>query len=185
MHSSIARLTSVAFFIALLPCTGGCSSSPFITWKEQVKLNDSRVIVVDQKRRSDHGTDREAWLTINLPDFSPQPIVWHENLFPILINVDQGNLYVVGFPGSSVELKLYGNPRPPYVGFLWQGGAWKRIPFERIPATIYKTNMLVADFSPKEATLLTLAEKESASLNGRPGVPDTLLLLDPSMGNGQ
>ncbi|MGZ3254869.1 MAG: hypothetical protein ACXU7D_11245, partial [Burkholderiaceae bacterium] len=65
---------------------------------------------------------REGWLTISLPEFSEQPIVWHEHLFAIVVNIHGGRLYVVGCPPTAREEQYYGNPKPNYVGFVWEGG---------------------------------------------------------------
>ena len=60
------------------------------------------------------------------------------------LNVHQGKLFVVGYPGTRVELKYYGNPQPPYVGFRYDDGQWRRIPFTDILEAIYETNKIVA-----------------------------------------
>src|SRR5579864_2311971 len=142
------KLVLLIVITGCVMCLSACSFFGYVTWQEEVMLNDGRVIVVEQKKHIDHGIGREAWLTINLPEFSARPIVWHESLSPLIVNIDGGRLYVVGFPPSEVELKHYGSPRPPYVGFVWENGAWKQIPFEKIPERIYTTNMLIDGFPP-------------------------------------
>src|SRR5271156_2486460 len=76
-----------------------CGGPDSITWQEEVKLNDGRVIVVTQKKRCEGAytggnyascITREAWLTIALPEFSSQPMVWHESLDPMVVNIDGG-----------------------------------------------------------------------------------------------
>src|ERR1017187_6175079 len=98
--------------IVLLIVTTGClmnlaACSPYVTWKEEVKLNDGRVIVVEQKKLVEDEMAREAWLTINLPEFSAEQIVWHEHLSPIVLNIDEGMLYVVGQPPTAREERQY------------------------------------------------------------------------------
>lgn len=158
---------------------GACSFFGYVTWKEEVQLNDGRVIVVEQQKRAGHGIAREAWLTINLPEFSAQPIVWHEHLSPLVVNIDGGKLYVVGYTPTVVEFKQYGNPRPFYVGFVWKGGVWSRISFDRIPARIYVTNMLIDGFPPRGTAFLTLEKKNGSDMNGRATAPPSLKRIDP------
>jgi len=150
-----------------------CADS--ITWQEEVKLNDGRVIVVTQKKRCEGAYTggnyaaciaREAWLTIKLPEFSAQDIVWHENLNPRIVNTHNGRLYVVGWPPTGREFELYGKQRPPYFGFVWENNQWKRIPFADIPEAIYDTNMLIESIPPAGTKLLTLGEKGSREING-------------------
>lgn len=162
----------------LTVCTG-FTFSPFVTWKEEVMLNDGRVIVVEQKKRADRGIAREAWLTISLPEFSAQPIVWHENLTPLIVNVDSGRLYVVGYPPTVVECRHYSDPRPFYVGFVWGGRTWNQIPFEEIPESIYTTNMLIEGFPPSGTDLLTLEKKNSREVNNATGMSPSFKRLNP------
>jgi hypothetical protein len=179
MFKIISKITLVlGCLVSLSACSG-----EFVTWREEVKLNDGRVIVVEQKKRDVEDMDREAWLTINLPEFSTKPIVWHENLRPLTVNIDGGRLYVVGFPPTGVEGHQYGCPRPPYVGFVWENGTWNRIPFEGIPERIYTTNMLTYRFPPRGTTLLTLEEKNGSKLNGDLTVPPGLKKINPKLGN--
>ena len=68
---------------------------------------------------------------MDLPEFAAIPIVWHQSLSPIVVNIDAGKLYVVGLPPTGREDEMLGRPRPPYIGFVWQGGQWKQIAFEQ------------------------------------------------------
>lgn len=174
----IKKLIQLSVIIGCLMNLTACSQT-IVTWQEEVKLNDGRVSVVEQKKRSDGRIARESWLTINLLEFSTKPMVWHENLHPMILNIHEGRLYVVGTPPTVREARLYGNPAPPYVGFMWERDSWKRIPFEQIPEAIYPTNMLIENFPPKDTTLLTLVKKGSVEVNGDPRYPKDLKRIDP------
>jgi hypothetical protein len=174
----IKKFTQVLVILTGLINLNACSKLSEFTWREQVKLNDGRVIVVTQKRRCELAIqtrdnfgciEREAWLTIDLPEFSATPMVWHEKLHPRIVNIHNGHLYIVGKPPTSRESRHYGmyaKPVPPYIGFVWENGLWKRLPFELIPEAIYDTNMLIEGIPPKGITLLTLKLKESHQVNG-------------------
>lgn len=185
----IAQLTLLLGGFLALP---SCAGSEHKTWKEEVKLNDGRVIVVTQKKRCSIAYTggnyasciaREAWLAIKLPEFSAQEIVWHESLSPLVLNVHSGRLYVVGEPPTGSEFRTYGKPQPPYVGFVFESGQWKRIPFAEIPEAIYDINMLIEGIPPNELDHLTLAKKESiraAIINRNPPEIEMLLKrIDP------
>jgi len=164
--------------LAFCRSLGWCARpSPYVSWQEEVKINDGRVIVVDQKKRKGGLMAREAWLTFNLPEFSPQPILWHENLSPLILNISGGKLYIIGYPPTVVECTHYGKPDPSYVGFVWDGGNWVSIPFEQIPNNIYDTNMLIEGFPPYGTKLLVLTQKASREVNGAVGMPPALLHL--------
>lgn len=160
MKKSILLLGLLGCLLNLAAC------SPYVTWKEEVKLNDGRVIVVEQKVRTEGPIPREDWLTINLPEFSQQSIVWHEHLVPLIVNIDEGRLYVVGEPQTEREVRQYGCAEPPYLGFVWESGRWVRIPFEKIPERIYSVNMLLEGLPPTGTSLMTLEKKDGPELNG-------------------
>jgi hypothetical protein len=174
------------FLIAMLQLTA-CSKT--VEWKEEVKLNDGRVIVVTQKKRCEGGDytaktgatciARESWLTINLPEFSSQEILWHESLNPMVVNIHQGRLFVVGFPPHTLEFRAYGATNPPYFGFIWENGKWKRIAFSEIPEAIYDTNMLIESIPGNKTDFLTLPTKNSPEENGTFTKPAYLHRIDP------
>jgi hypothetical protein len=164
-----------------------CSNT--VQWDEEVKLNDGRVIVVTQKKRCEGGdyaaktkascVAREAWLTIRLTEFSDKEIVWHESLNPLVVNIHQRRLYVVGIPPTSLEFRTYGATNPPYFGFVLDGGAWRRIPFTEIPEAIYGTNMLIESIPGTKTTLMTLERKNSFEENGTSTKPAPFHRVDP------
>jgi hypothetical protein len=170
--------------ITILGCLMNLAAcSPYVTWNEEVKLNDGRVIVVEQRVRAQGPIPREDWLTINLPEFSQRPIVWHENLVPFVVNIDEGRLYVVGNPPTPFETRHYGCQSPPYLGFVWENERWNRIPFDKIPKEIYSTNMLIEGLPPQGTSLLTLEKKNSAELNGSAGLT-WARTINPNSGSG-
>ena len=191
MLKKIVLITLMTGFAVLTACS---KSVEYVTWQEEVRLNDNRTIVVTQKKFCDGGPhtggkfayclDREAWLTINLPEISSQPIVWHEHLHPMIVNIDRGRLYIVGIPPTEREYRLYGNPEPIYIGFVWENGQWKRIPFNDIPEPIYDTNMLIEGIPSKGTTLLTLKNKESVEMNGKPEYDADQRHIDPKFNSG-
>lgn len=145
----------------------GCADT--LTWQEEVKLADGRVIVVTQKRRYESANTghspytssipREVWLTFKLPEFGDKDIVWREKLKPRILNLHNGKLYIVGFPPTGHEFYLYGKPKPSYLGFRYEGGSWLRIPFAEIPVAIYDTNMLIENAPPNKSGRISLADK--------------------------
>lgn len=155
----------------------GCATSTpregaFREWQEEVHLNDGRVITVKQKWRCDRigkdntgkeycATMRESWLTFRLPEFSNQDIEWNEQLWPLVLNVDKGQLYIVGIADGG-EFLIYGKPQPPYVGYRWDVNQWHRIPFGEIPEAIYKTNM-ATELPPSQSPRLFKLEAKDKS----------------------
>lgn len=164
-----------------------CSNT--VQWDEEVKLNDGRVIVVTQKKRCEGGDynakrnasclAREAWLTIRLPEFSAKDIVWNESLIPMVVNVHQGQLYVVGQAQTTLEFRAYGATNPPYFGFIWRDGTWRRIPFVEIPEAIYDGNMLIEAIPKNRTKFLSIERKTSYEENGDARYPSFYRRIDP------
>jgi hypothetical protein len=135
---NITKLIALALALGVSLTACGAGS---IKWEEEVKLLDGRVIAVTQKNRVEEDVSREFWLTFKLPEFSNQEILWHENLRPIVINIYKNKLYVVGIPGTIIEYNQYGRKEPIYIGYRYETGKWRLIPFNEIPEAIYDTNL--------------------------------------------
>lgn len=164
--TSILKRLGAGALLASIPLLGSCGNNT-LTWQEEVKLLDGRVITVTQKRRYEGvytGQDfgavvREAWLTLKLPEFGNQDIIWHESLHPQILNFHNGRLYIVGVPPTGQEFYQYGKPKPTYVGFRYEGGKWLRIPFAEIPEAIYVTNLWIENVPPNKSGNISFADK--------------------------
>lgn len=190
VEESCVKLLLLIFILLI---TGCASASPkqveFREWQEEVKLNDGRVIVVKQKWRCDYigknprgdycGTMREAWLTFNLPEFSNHDIEWNEQLRPMVLNIDKGQLYLVGKFAIGAHQELWGNPRHPYIGFRWDVDKWQQIPFHEIPEAIYTTNMATG-FPPPESPLFFKFEAKIQSIRN-PRISKDSKVINPKL----
>lgn len=162
----------------------GCSDT--LTWKEEVRLSDGRVVVVTQKRRYEgvytgHNfgkIPREAWLTIRLPEFGDQDITWHEKLGPLVVNIHQSKLYVVGWPPTAYEFRLYGKYDPPYRAFIYENRQWRAIPIETVPAAIYDVNLWVDNSPPNDTGFVSFADKAKEKRD--PTLSNKYKRIDPS-----
>jgi len=178
------RYVILSIVLVSMPMLGGCSDSK--SWKEEVKLQDGRVITITQKRRyesvytgSNTGNlPREFWLTFKLPEFGDKEITWHENLMPQVLNVYQGKLYVVGTPFTEREFRQYGKPYPEYVPYRYDAGQWQRIAFTEIPVAIYDTNMWI-DIEPENnSKFISLAIKATEMKDD--SLPDPVKRISPN-----
>ena len=156
--TELFKRMTLGFVLASVPLVGGCGDN-ILTWQEEVKLLDGRVIMVTQKRRIEEKMPREAWLTFKLPEFGDKEIMWHENLSTQVLNIYQGKLYVVSNFPSQLEFRKYGEPKPPYIGFRYDNGQWTRIPFNEIPEAIYDTNMYFENMAVHRLKHVSLNDK--------------------------
>ena len=151
------KLLYLVFAIGGLMNLSACSNT--FSWDEEVKLLDGRVITVQQTQQFEDAMPRDVWVRFKLPEFDTKEIVWHEALRAMVLNVYQGNLYIVGRPGTGIEYKRYGRPEPYYIGFRYEKGLWVRIPFNEIPTAIYDTNMWFDNMGIYKIKHLSLEEK--------------------------
>lgn len=162
-------IKSIVLILTLEVSMAGCADT--LDWKEEVKLLDGRIIVVEQKRRYERaytGQDfgnvaREAWVTFKLPEFENQDIVWHESLGIRVLNVFEGKLYIIGNPFTYREFKQYGEPNPTYVSYRFDNGQWTRLAFNQIPVAIYDSNMWLETAPDKGDIFVSLADKAKQS----------------------
>jgi len=171
-------------------CVAGTSQhESFREWKEEVKLNDGRVILVNQKWRCARigkyntgkeycSTLRESWLTFSLPEISNREIEWNEQFLPLVFNVYKGQLYIVGIVDGTQWL-VYGKPQPPYISYRWNVNGWHPISFNEIPETIYKTNM-ATEFPPVESPFLFKVDAKERS-NNRASLPKPYKRILPDL----
>lgn len=173
--------------IVLGICMNLAACSNTVSWDEEVKLNDGRMIVVTQKRRGEMAYDgnantsyvpREAWLTLKLPELGEKEVTWTARLEPRVLNVHEGKLYIVGVPFTMREFDFYGRPQPHYLGFKYETGQWQQIAFREIPESIYDTNMLLY-IPPEGMKFVSLAQKASEAMNGNWGIPKEGKRIDP------
>ena len=180
IHQLLKLLIILQCGVSLSSCADNKSS-----WQEEVKLLDGRVIIIQEQRRiegayngtSFNGVPREAWITMNLPEISKQEIVWHEKVLPTNLNIFKGKLYLVAVPQTSREFDLYNNPKPPYLGFLFEKNEWKRIPFDEIPVAIYNMNLSIDGEGFIHDGRITLADKVKEK--GVARFPKGYIRIDP------
>ena len=165
--TGLINLMILGVMLAGVPMMGGCSDNT-ITWTEEVKLQDGRIIIVNQKRRIEQGKmPRESWLTFTLPGFGDKAIVWHESLETQVLNVYKGKLYVVGIPFTEESFRQYGKPYPEYVPYRYEGKNWIRIPFSEVPVEIYDTNMYFENITLHKPKYVSLADKAKMLMDDR------------------
>lgn len=156
--TQIFRRMTFGLLCATLPMLGGCSNT--LTWQEEVKLFDGRVITVTQKWQYDRDRmPRDFKLTFKVPEFGNQEITWHESLMPQVLNVYEGKLYIVGIPFGEAEYRQYGKPFPEYIPYRYEAGQWQSIPFAEIPLAIYDTNMWIDSEPVNGAERISLSDK--------------------------
>ncbi len=171
--------TFFQLIIVLGICMNITACSNTISWDEEVKLSDGRVITVQQKRRFDDSRmPREAWLSFRLPEFNDQEILWHEPLDAMVLNVYRQKLYIVGFTTTDIELGHFHNPKLHYIGFRYDNKQFVRIPFNEIPEAIFDANLWFENMINYKLKFVSVVDKNSM-LTSNAGYPRELKRIDP------
>ncbi|MFN5029594.1 MAG: hypothetical protein ACK5D9_10725 [Burkholderiales bacterium] len=155
------RLLTMVVVIAVLVLAYAWYSARFPTWREEVRLSDGRVITIEQKRDHIEGRGtRRTWLTFSLPEMGGKQ-TWDQLLYPSIIDVAHGKVYVIGRPRGSLQFRFYGHPRYVYVAYEWRNGAFERIPFMSVPERLRQAENVYWCLPPTGAEWVDLAMKES------------------------
>ena len=154
-----------AIAISLMILGGGMSAcADGTSWKEEVLLHDGKTLIVERsvvrKGRSEpfkRPPIGEESLSFKLP-VTHDRIRWRDeygddvgmsNFGLLMLEVDQISAYIVAEPRGCLSYNKWGRPNPPYVVFKFQGGDWKRIALQELPARFKTPNLVM--YSPDNA----------------------------------
>jgi len=161
-----------AIGVLLLPAIGYCNPFSYFvgsseSWKEEVKLHDGRVLVVDRHvtysaRSIDVGRQElNESLTFTLPNpdkeviwKSDKEVVWKSDfnkfsddpygmLSILLVDIVNNTPYIAARPVGCMGFNKWKRLNPPYIIFKHDGSKWQRIPLEEFPVELSKTNVIV------------------------------------------
>lgn len=158
MIKQIAKLGMILMMGASMSAEAGLFSHT-TEWKEEVKLNDGRVMVVERHFNlggyptldAHERTPLDQTVTFTLPD-SNKKISWKtefrndvpelNSLSPLLLDVVGGIPYLATSPAGCIAYNKWGRPNPPYVLYKYVNDEWKRIPLEEFPAVLVHANLM-------------------------------------------
>lgn len=180
-------LLAIAVTANLTACTAMPGIGHTMSWKEEVRLHDGQVIVVERfynlggypAIESHNRSPLDETLTFTLPGSSKE-IVWKSefnnlpepnSLGPLLLGVVDGIPYLATSPAGCIAYNKWGRPNPPYVLFKYVNGAWQRIPLEAFPAVLINSNLMSRPDSSVIQPYYTL-EEVKGQMQGRNIAPE-------------
>ena len=108
----------------------------FPSWNEEVMLSDGRLLSVHRRHEYIEGYGvRRTWLTFSLPEMGGRQ-TWTEWMYPAIVDVNDGKVYVVGYAPGFKQFSSYLNPRYLLVAYVWNGTSFARIPLLSVPEKI-------------------------------------------------
>ena len=141
-----------AFCLAILTPLMACSDTKTINWREEVKLSNGQVIVVQRSEEyrlvGEDIVSRWLFSRENIEAILPTPtstkVVWDGRLKPIAIDVAKdGVIYLVTVVATAQGAREYSvSDDVNHVAFKYAGpDHWERIPVESVPHEI-RPNLL-------------------------------------------
>ncbi|MHB1116707.1 hypothetical protein [Sideroxydans sp.] len=153
----LQRLTKLGLLLMMGVSMSGCSNT--MEWKEEVKLNDGRVMVVERHFNlggyptldARERTPLDETIAFILPD-SNIKIIWKtefndhvpelNSLSPLLLDVVGGIPYLATSPAGCIAYNKWGRPNPPYVLYKYVNDEWHRIPLKEFPTVLVHSNLI-------------------------------------------
>jgi hypothetical protein len=142
----------VGLSLSLPGCLGALGGVGGLEWKEEVALQDGRIIVATWQMQLVSGEPFQSMagarrLTFTDPT-TGQLVVWENagrtgsRLSPTLLDVDGDRLFFVGRAQSGTDYDGFSCPTPPYIVFRYEAGTWVRVTLNELPARLWKANLL-------------------------------------------
>lgn len=165
-------LGGVLLLISLLSFTlSAHADDKTIYWKQQIQLQDGRVMMVDRTSKQQGPLfpghiiiEYEQTLSFTNPD-TREKITWTipTGLMPRMIDFDRKIPYIVFRAGSVTDYNTWNCPNPPHIIFRYINKQWQQITLEQLPDRFVTPNTL--DVAPSEKTsvdsLVTVAEMQA------------------------
>lgn len=158
--------------IAVLLSLTACGKT--IDWKQEVKLHDGRVIVVDRQSKQESMSIPtkgilEPWQQIAFTHpVSGERIVWDlpKGLGLWMLDIEGGTIWTVLKPQSVADYNNWGCPSPPWIVFRRQAGIWQQVTMGDMPSVFVAPNTLAAAASdnPRSENKLVSVEQFGAYL---------------------
>ncbi len=166
----IIRLTLI--FLLSFSLTACWASEKVIHWKQEVKLQDRRIIIVDRISTEigpgfpEHVTlETSQILSFSNPN-TQEKITWKipKGLLPYSLAFDKNIPYLVLKAYTVADYNNWNCPNPPYMVYRYENKKWSAIPFNQLPEKITSRNLVDMSSSLKpysEDNFMSLNEVEA------------------------
>jgi hypothetical protein len=164
-----------AFLLPILALLSfsACNGEKIVHWKQEVQLQDGRVIDVDRKSKRTGNLfpenvhiEYEQTLSLVNPD-SKEKITWTipKGTLTSMLDFDQGVPYLVLRTGSVADYNTWDCPNPPFIIYRYEKSEWQRIPIEQLPEQFTVPNLFLGYGTDEKAAAdgaVTVAEMQKS-----------------------
>jgi len=154
----VAKCVAIIAMSALV--TIGCESRKKLAWRQEARLHDGRVIVVDRLSEQRSGSFPENVVLEYRQEISfanpntGQRASWElpTGLGIWMLDFDGATAYTVLKTKSIADYNRWDCPNPPWVVYRYQADSWDRLPIDELPTHFRKPNMLAAANSDEKSS---------------------------------
>lgn len=163
-------MSKIKFWLfAFLACLSLAACGKTIHWKQEVLLQDGRVIEVDRVSKQTGKVfpenvilEIEQTISFKNPD-TGEDITWTlpKGTMAKMLDFEASVPYFVLRAGSVGDYNTWGCPNPPFLVFRYENGQWLQKEFETLPTRFTLPNLLAAAHSAdklSEDGLVTIDE---------------------------
>jgi hypothetical protein len=147
----MSRIKSALAPILVLLSFSACSGEKTVHWKQEVQLQDGRIIEVKRisKRTGNLFPENvhieyEQTLSFVNPD-TREKITWTtpKATLTSMLDFDHGTPYLVLRAGSIADYNTWDCPNPPFIIFRYEKSNWQRIPIDQLPERFVAPNLFL------------------------------------------
>ena len=171
----LKRITKLGLLLMVGASMSACSAT--MSWKEEVKLHDGRVITSERfyNLGGFPGLDAhervplDEEVTFNLPN--GKSIFWRNDfrdsvpeknsLNHFRFDIVNGVPYLATYPAGCIAYNKWGRPNPPQVLFKYENEQWQRITLMELPPELIGTSANVIVGRPASSLLKSFYTVES------------------------
>ncbi len=134
----------------LLLCIPLIACGKTVHWKQEVLLQDGRVIIVERISEQtgkifpeNVSMEKSQSIEFENPD-TKERISWDipRGLLPFTLDFDHKAPYLVLVAYTVADYNNWGCPNPPYLAYRHDQAGWESIPFDQLPARFEKRNLI-------------------------------------------
>lgn len=141
------RLRLISILLLCLPLAA-CGKA--VHWKQEVLLQDGRMIIVERiseqtgKIYPENIVMEKSQKIVFVNPDTNEKIAWNipQGLKPYALDFENSIPYLVLDAYTDANYNDWGCPNPPYLVYWYEKSVWSSIPFEQLPEKMKKRNLI-------------------------------------------
>jgi hypothetical protein len=146
----MSKINAIGFCLSACLSLSAYSGEKTVHWKQEVQLQDGRVIIMDRTSvqtgkiiPENVSMEKSQSITFVNPDTN-EKVAWDipKGLLPYALDFDDKTPYLVLTSYTVADYNNWNCPSPPYLIYRYQDHGWNSIPIEQLPSRFEKRNLI-------------------------------------------